>query len=334
MARKRELCTIILLIMSLSTCVYAQDANSLGLRDLSGWLPTPGQNVSPGSSPFFSGIPRQNGAYLTVGLRKYINSFTSKEFPSDPASSLRLDPESRLEFPWQQTLGVVKLGGVFYGIQANFEGAATLFMSSEPMIQDSDWLDPENPGQKTKFGEGNNFPRCWTFDTSVGYTLPVFSSVQLLLGYRVQQFRFTWMDGVEHSLVDPVDYMKGEVIQFSQHYGISYLGGVVYFMLPYNFSGRLAGDVGGVIGKNVDNHLHRDQGQRMAYMSTRGTCWHVNLALELALKNFQLGVTGDFMNINTNGGHNLVYPGSNTSWDGARVWSEQKYIEVNAAFSF
>lgn len=280
-------------------------------------------------------MPRQDGFYFTLGLRKYINSFTSKEFPSDPRTSNRFDPESRLEFPWQQTLGVIKLGGNYYGIEVNFEGASTLFVSSEPMIQDSDWLDPRNPGQKTKFGEGNNFPNCWTADASLGYTIPAFSPIKLLLGYRVQQWRFTWMDGVEHSLTDPVDYMKGEVIQFSQYYNISYFGGAIYFGLPYNLSGRLIGDVGAAIGKNVDNHLHRDNGQRMAYMSTRGISWHVNLAVEVALKDsIKLGVVGDFMNINTNGGHNLVYPGSNTSWDGARVWSEQKYVEVNGTLIF
>jgi hypothetical protein len=144
------------------------------------------------------------------------------------------------------------------------------------------------------------------------------------------------MDGEERKLNDPiVDYLHGEVIQYSQYYSMSYFGGAVYSALPCNLAVRLTGDVGSVVGKNIDNHLLRDKGLRFAYMSTRGICWHVNLALEFNLKNFiSLGVAGDFMNISTSGSHNLVYPGHNASWDGARVWSEQKYIEVNASLIF
>jgi hypothetical protein len=40
---------------------------------------------------------------------------------------------------------------------------------------------------------------------------------------------------------------------------------------------------------------------------------------------------GDFMSITTKGGHHCV---TDESWDGARVWSEQKYFEVNASLIF
>ena len=149
--------------------------------------------------PFASPIPSQAGTCLTLGLRKYINSFTSKQFPDAPGG-IGSDPLSRLEWPWEQIFGVVKLSSRYRGIQVNFDGAATLFPYSGLKSQDSDWLDPNNPGQKLVFSEANDFPRGWTFDTRIGYTIPAFSSIQWLLGYRAQQFRFTATDGMQHSL--------------------------------------------------------------------------------------------------------------------------------------
>jgi hypothetical protein len=85
-------------------------------------------------------------------------------------------------------------------VEVNFEGASTLFTNSGLKEQDSDWFDRNNPGQKIVFSEVQDFPRRWTFDTSVGYTMPCFPIVQWVLGYRAQQFRFTNTDGMQHSI--------------------------------------------------------------------------------------------------------------------------------------
>jgi hypothetical protein len=135
-------CGSVLLFVALAmvyipSMVCAQYSGALGLSGLPNTSSVFGGNGIPSDS----GIPRQEGFYVTAGLRKYINSFTSKEFPSDPRNSDRFDPESRLEFPWQQTLGVIKLGGYYYGVEVNFEGASTLFVSAEPMIQDGETID-------------------------------------------------------------------------------------------------------------------------------------------------------------------------------------------------
>jgi hypothetical protein len=151
MTRRFSLFVVSLAILWAPAVVAAQYSGAFGLSGLPSMSSFFGQGNSQTSMPFASVIPSHEGNYLKLGLRKYINSFTSKQFPSDPSSSDRFDPESRLEFPWQQTLGVIKLSRVFYGMEVNFEGASTLFVSSEPMIQDSDWTDPTNPSQKTIF---------------------------------------------------------------------------------------------------------------------------------------------------------------------------------------
>jgi hypothetical protein len=311
----------------------AQYSGALGLSGL------------PGMSSFFAGngipsgsvIPRQEGFYLTAGLRKYVNSFTSKQFPSPPWSELRSDPESRLEFPWEQTFGVVKLGSIYKGIQVNFEGAATLFTYSGLKEQDSDWFDPNNTNQKIVFSEANDFPRCWTFDTSIGYRMPSFSSVQWLVGYRAQKFGFTNTDGFQTSLWEQYNWgaMPGEGTQFTQYYKIYYFGGAVYSQLPYSLFAKVSGDVGTVTANNVDYHVRRTPAPRFDYQATRGICWHLDIALEFRLKDFaKLGLVGDFMSITSNGGHHLTDPVTDESWDGAKVWSEQKYIELNGTLIF
>ena len=313
------------------------------------YFDSPGPYVSPGMSSVFgpgsdqtaalvpSGIPSRQAPYLTVGLRKYINSFTSKQFPDSPSSDNKNDPLSRLEFPWEQTFGVIKLGGYYNGIQVNFEGASTLFTYSGLKEQDSDWFDWNNPGQKIVFSEAQDFPRCWTFDTSVGYTMPCFPIVQWVLGYRAQQFRFTNTDGMQHSIWPEYDWgvLPGEGTNFSQFYKIPYFGGALYSQLPYNFVLRLGGDVGMVTGNSVDYHVRRIPAPRLDYETTSGICWHLNLAVEYRLRTFaSASMAGDLISISTRGGHRLTQPGTDQSWDGSRVWSEQKFVEINVSIFY
>jgi hypothetical protein len=312
---------------------YSEASGSSGLPGMSSLF---GQSNGQTSMLFSSVISHQEGNYVTVGLRKYINSFTSRQFPDEPWVHHHInDPLSRLEYPWEQTFGVVKLGSIYRGIQINFEGAATLFTDSGLKEQDSDWEDPNNPGQKTTFSEANDFPRCWTFDASIGYSIPAFPSIQWLLGYRAQQFRFTMMDGEQRSIwSDHTDFLHGEGSHFSQYYKIYYFGGAIFSQLPYSMFAKLSGDVGSVIANNVDYHLRRNP-PHFSYNATRGICWHLDIAIEFRFTDFaKLGLVGDFMSITSNGGHRLTYDVIDQSWDGAKVWSEQKYIELNGTLIF
>ncbi len=337
MTRRFSLFIMFLAILWAPAVVSAQYSGALGLSGLPSMSSSFGQGNDRTSMPIASVIPSQAGTYLTLGLRKYISSFTSKQYPDVPGGDVASDPISRLEWPWEQIFGVVKLSSSYRGIQVNFEGAATLFTYSGLKSQDSDWLDPNNPGQKIVFSEANDFPRGWTFDTSIGYTIPAFSSIHWLLGYRAQQFRFTATDGMQSSLWEQFNgwLLPGAGTEFSQYYKIYYFGGALGSWLPYNLFVRVIGDVGYVTADNVDYHARRTPAPRVDYQATRGTCWHLNLSTEYRFKDFgSLALAGDFMSITTNGVHRLTAPGTDLSWDGARVWSEQKYIEVNASLIF
>lgn len=280
--------------------------------------------------------PAQRPTYLSLGWRKYLNSFTSYQFPDAPGGESGTDPISRLEWPWDQSFGVIKFGSNSYGIQVTFEGAFSILYDSTLKAQDSDWEDANNPSQKTTFSDGLAMPRSWTFDTGIGYTVPSIPYVQWLLGYRAQQFRFTYTDVTQGDLFgNPSRFYPGESIHFSQYYKIWYLGAALYPQLPYNFLGKLTADVGTVKANNVDFHVNRVPGPRFTFETTNGICWHANLTLQYWYQGLaSIGVAGDLMSITTNGGHRWTEPGLDMSWDGARVWSEQKYFEVNASILF
>jgi hypothetical protein len=111
-----------------------------------------------------------------------------------PRGEVGTDPISRLEWPWEQTFGVIKLGHNYPGVQINFEGAATLFKDSGLLAQDSDWTDAAQPSQETIFSDALATPRNWTIEPSVSFFDPFLPSIQWLIGYRAQQFRFTYTD--------------------------------------------------------------------------------------------------------------------------------------------
>lgn len=60
---------------------------------------------------------------MYLGVRRYINSFTSYQFP-DPQQP-GLDPLSRLEWPWEQTFGTVELAVRKRYVRVKLDGAAT-----------------------------------------------------------------------------------------------------------------------------------------------------------------------------------------------------------------
>lgn len=297
-----------------------------------------------------------HNSYISLGLRKYINSFTSYEF-LDPDNTF-VDPLSRLEWPWEQTYGVVKTGLKYNRLQVNLEGASTLLAYSGLMAQDSDWTNTTLPNQKTVFSEAEAHPRGWTIDASIGFDLPILNSVRWILGYRAQQFRFTYTDMYQKELYRPDRNGPdpGEIIQFTQDYKHYYGGAVIGSgfdpgNLVSSLSGtlltvRLLGDVGYVTANNIDFHVLRIPSPRYTYETTQGISWRVNLATDLRITDrFTIGVAGEFMRIRTGGSHTLTQPAgfdeegvyqnaTDQTWQGARVWSDQKFIEINASMNF
>jgi len=297
--------------------------------------------------------PNVNSFSIALGVRRYINSFTSYQFP-DPDMP-QSDPLSRLEWPWEQTVGVVKLGYALSGLELKFDAAATLFLPSFLKAQDSDWEDPNNPSQKTTFSEGKAKPRMWTFDGCVAFNMPSVPIVKAVLGYRAQQFSFTYADVLQGSIWDedtqtyrPVtvlDFLPGPSIEFTEYYKHWYGGGILSTSLDLGFVAqglasrqlmlKFQADYAYVKANNLDFHILRTPGPRFTAETTTGASWHLNLTTELRCgRMLAFSIEGDFMRICTKGSHHLTEPGQDRSWDGAKAWSEQKYVAASAILVF
>ena len=72
---------------------------------------------------------------LMIGLRKYFNSFTSWQLPSNDGPQ---DPIGRLEYPWDQTFLAIRGTTSYSGLEVNMEWSGTLSVLSNPKAQDSD----------------------------------------------------------------------------------------------------------------------------------------------------------------------------------------------------
>ena len=113
------------------------------------------------------------------------------------------------------------------------------------------------------------------------------------------------------------------------------LGAVSPLLAQHEVLARFQADYGFVKADNEDYHILRTPGPRYTTESSRGSSWHLNLGVEFRASN-RLGFTleGDFMRIYTKGRHVLSEPGYTEAWDGARVWSEQKYVSFSCCLTF
>lgn len=290
--------------------------------------------------------PGAQGFWGALGLRKYINSFTSWQFsrPGGPQ-----DPWSRLEYPWEQVFGVVKAGWAFstFGIKAEF--ASTALTPSSLRSQDSDWELDANPGQKTTFSQSNAKPRGWTFDLSTTIPCPSIAgcagSVRGVVGYRAQNFRFTATGGTQFDLFEPPIPLPGAGIEYGQTYQQWYVGGVADHVINVGAYTcgygcekvllQIQADVAYTKGDSHDIHLRRPGLE--AATRTRGTAWHVNglIGLYSFGDRLRLDLEGDFMRIRTTGTiQQRSQAGVLTEWDGADVWSDQAYVGVSGRYYF
>ncbi len=270
----------------------------------------------------------QEGYYFSLGARKYINSFTSYQFPHPDTPVL--DPLSRLEWPWEQTYGVARFGVSLGAVQVNIEGASTWIPFSGLKAQDSDWTDAGNPNQKTIFSEGKAKPRGWTLDVNFASSVPGVSNLQGVLGYRAQQFRFTYTDVWHRELYNPPPrFLPGAGIEFSEYYKHYYAGVVLsgaldlaalpnVSWLDTSWLDRLPAqqiffsvqaDVAYVLANNIDYHILRTPAPRFTQERTVGSSWHINLGIQIPVRDSVfLGIEGDMMRIRTRGSHNLTQP--------------------------
>lgn len=306
-------------------------------QQISERTPAVGELAPSGQSSYFN---------LTLAIRKYLNSFTSWQFPNARGPQ---DPLSRLEYPWDQTFMAIRGNASYSSLEVNVEWSGTLNVASNPKAQDSDWTFGDLPNQKTLFDEAEANPRCWILDLSCNMVTPLPFPVRGVLGYRTSNFKFTFGDGYFNSM-DPA-YESGPEygarIEFIQYYQQLYAGAILEtvsnatelfrsLQLP-PLTLRLQADASYVIGKNHDDHVVKPYIYQ-SYLRTDGFGWHINLCAGVRTGRVKFEIEGDVRGIDTRGvmedldGRSGVVV--TTYIEGAKAWSEQKYLGVSGTLFF
>ena len=285
------------------------------------------------------------GHYYSIGARKYLNSFTSYQFPNPfPPGQ---DPLSRLEFPIDQWFAGIQTGyaASYWTVEA--QGWINLTRDARSRMQDSDWADDAAPDQKSIFSESRcRMNRGYLLDLRVELAVALTAPIHLrpVLGWRCESFWFTTHDGYQEELDGRSLDLPGDGIDFRQVFYHYYFGGIFRTDLnagrfsPFLPSVRLdlQLDYGLVTAANEDLHLLRT-GDRVTKENTRGHCWHVSANAGFILRNsIKARIEADFKRLLTNGSHRLInYPFEiDFSFDGAHVWSDQASISAVGEFSF
>jgi hypothetical protein len=267
----------------------------------------------------------------TIGVKKFINSFTSYQFPNPfPPGQ---DPLSRLEFPIDQWFLGLQHDYLSQSWSLSLQFWVNVNRESKLKMQDSDWDDDMLPFQKTIFSESQcRMNRGLVFDAGVATAIvDRVRFVRAVMGWRYQNFFFTTHDGYQAVFGDGVVPLPGDGIEFSQTFYQAYFGAklqgewnppLMRGFLPRALIGVQA-DYAIVTARNEDLHLLR-AGYRITTENTIGHCWHLCAGLSLLSGgSFNARFEVDFKRLITHGDHRLSNIAVNFSFSGARVWSDQ-----------
>jgi hypothetical protein len=282
---------------------------------------------------------------FSLGVKKFLNSFTSYQFPNPFQPSQ--DPLSRLEFPIDQWF--VGLTTKYDSRLWSLNGSAWMNFTRESSrkFQDSDWDDENVPDQKTIYSESScRLNRGVLCDVGMSAAVPYVRSGPLrpVFGYRYQDFLFTTHDGAQVVLGGSTMDLPGDGIQFRQIFNHVYLGlGLNRGVNLGSFSGflpsvclDLQADYAWITARNEDLHLLRP-GNRKTVDTTSGHCWHLFGAANIFRSNsLTARIEVDFKRLITYGSHQLhndLFTMSFT-FDGSKVWSDQASISAVGAWYF
>lgn len=306
----------------------------------------PGRFVIPGSTTGVGAVLLDGMQYHhAVGLKRFINSFTSYQFPNPfPPSQ---DPLSRLEFPIDQWFLGLKAGcdTALWSLQC--QGWINLNEESALKMQDSDWDDGDHPDQKTIFSDSRcRLNKGILLDLYLALANPLVTSIDVkpLIGYRYQHFDLTTHDGLQVDLQGNAADLPGDGIEFRQTFVHYYAGALVRSTLGVDslfprlqgFQFLLQVDYAAVRAKNEDLHLLR-LGERLTHENTRGHAWHISLSAEFMVgQALRARIEGDFNRIMSTGSHRLRNRllGIDFSFDGSTVWSDQGSLSAYAEILF
>jgi hypothetical protein len=304
----------------------------------------PGSMSMPGwgdlSLPAGACFQRAPGCYSDLGIKKFINSFCSYQFPGQPGGTFAgQNPLSRLESPIDQWFVGVQLNQVYRTMTFSAELWGRLNQEARLKFQDSDWEFPSDPGQKTTFSESNcRMERGWLADVNADWEVVAYGGASLrpVAGYRWQNFRFVSHDGFQTSIAgNPQGPLAGDYILNSYVFKDFYVGARSYVDCG-RFGLVLQADWGWLRADSFDHHLRR--GELGGPMYGNGNSWHLSAIVGVAVgKNVNLRVEGDFKRLVAknctmeNHDENGVLTGI---WDGAKIWSDQQSIAAYGELRF
>ncbi len=278
---------------------------------------------------------RVPGFYVNPGIRKFINSFASYEYPYAPGNT----GKSRLEFPIDNWFGVIQFNQTYNNMSFNAEIWCRLNEEITLKMQDSDWEDRVYPpDQKTAFSESKNrMKRGYLLDFNVDWEFPYGSIARLrpVVGVRYQRFRFIAGDGFQWGLPlseYPTEPLNGDVYDDNFTFLHLYLGAKSCLWLgPLVVT--LQADYAWLKADQEDRHLLR--GIFRMTDNGRGYCWHLAAGVSHPVSNsVSLRLEGDFKRlVTTFCSHSWWDTGVHgKSWGGAKVWSDQQsvtgYVEL------
>jgi hypothetical protein len=281
---------------------------------------------------------RGPGFYVDPGIRKFINSFASRQFPAQPGTARAgTDPLSRLENPIDQWFIGLQCSQVYSTVSLTIDLFAKLNGESNLKHQDSDWQRPDLPGQKTTFSDsGCRLDEGYLLDISADWSpVPGLATwLKPVVGLRWQSFYFVTHDGLQRTLLGGhPDFLAGDGTNERYTFKHFYFGARSGLALgPFGLG--LQGDYGLITADMTDVHVRRD-GDRTDE-NGRGYCWHVCAAASATVRtSVNVKLEWDFKRlVATDCSHRMMHLDSHDTWDGAKIWSDQQTISVYAEFLF
>ena len=277
------------------------------------------------------------GYYVNPGVRKFINSFASYQYPYAPG----FVGQSRLEFPIDNWFGGIQCSNTFNSMSFNAEIWWRINETIGLKTQDSDWEDGiYPPDQKTAFSETRNrMSDGYWVDVNVDFEAlaGLVASLRPVAGVRFQRFHFIAGDGFQWSLPGssfPTEPLNGDVYDVSFTFVHYYLGAKAGLWVG-PFGVTLQADYAYLTVNQDDHHLLREP-WRCADKGT-GYCWHLAGGVSLSVSNsVSLRLEGDFKRLVTT---DCPHTWADTddpeqSWGGAKVWSDQQSVTGYAEFRF
>jgi hypothetical protein len=305
--------------------------------------------------------PCGQGFWMGLGVRKYINSFTSFELPSNVGLAVPVG-KARYEWPLDQLYGAIKLGYCRGPVGIAVDYMSTFGSSSGKKAQETYW-DAED-STVTLFGTGTAKHRGSVFDVAATWALPIAASkceepacgVAAVVGFRQQSFRYNMKDLNDNDeSTTPRRRYPGEVEDFGQYYTHWYIGGILTKCFDigslmggccppsHKFLFAFQGDYAFVrANNNLADFVHYvyvtpgEPNQWDNWQRTKGGCWHLNASVAMdAGQCVKIILEGDFRRLTTWGQQDLhanFAPG--TEWNGGKTWSDQAYVGLMAAYGF